>query len=216
MSEAPVRRTRQRLSPDARREAILTEAQRLLAHESAEHLTIELVAQRIGASPGLVHHYFGTKDGLVEAALSAAADEVVAILSVEPDSSLTPAQQLVDGLTRYLDYIQAHPASWSSLLRTSGPGGGAAAAVADRVDQQAIEFNLGILMPGQPTPASLRTAISGWVALIKDVCWRWLNDEELSRGQVENLLVLAYSGCLQAAAFADPAAQPALDAFEHR
>jgi len=216
VTETPARRTRQRLNPDARREAIVAEAQRLLAHQSSEDLTIDLVAKGIGASPGLIHHYFGTRDGLVEAALSAAADEVVAILSVDIDSSLTPSEQLIDALSRYLDYIQAHPASWSSLLRTRGAGNGAAAAVADRVDQQAIDFNLGILMPGQKAPVALKVAISGWIALIKDVCWRWLNDEELSRPQVESFLTLAYVGCLEAAAFADPAAQPALDAFEGR
>jgi AcrR family transcriptional regulator len=214
MSETPVRRTRQRLSPDARREAILAEAQSLLAHESSEHLTIDLIAKRIGASPGLVHHYFGTKEGLVEAALSAAADEVIAILSIDATSSLTPAEQLVDGLSRYLDYLEAHPASWSSLLRTAGSG--AAAAVAERVDQQAVEFSLGILVPGQRAPAALRAALGGWIALIKDVCWRWLNDEDLSRTQAEQLLAVTYAGCLQAAAFADPAAQSAFDAFESR
>lgn len=216
MSEAPVRQARQRLDPDARRKAIVTEAQRLLAHQSPEHLTIELIAKRIGASPGLVHHYFGTKDGLVEAALSAAADEVIAILAADVDPSLTPAEQLIDGLSRYLDYIEAHPASWSLLLRTSGSASRAAAAVADRVDHEAMAFNLRILLPGRLAPASLRAAIGGWVALIKEVCWQWLNDEELSRSQIENLLAMAYAGCLQAAAFADPAAQPALDTFEGR
>lgn len=216
MGETPVRKTRQRLSPDDRRKAIVAEAQRLLAHESSEDLTIDLIAKRVGASPGLVHHYFGTRDGLVEAALSAAADEVVAILTVDVDSSLTPAEQLIGGLTRYLDYIQEHPASWSSLLRTRGAGSGAAAAVADRVDQQAIEFNLAILMPMQEPPAALKIAIAGWIALVKEVCWRWLNDEELSRPQIDDLLTLSYAGCLQAATAADSAAQPALDAFEGR
>jgi AcrR family transcriptional regulator len=216
VGETHARKTRQRLNPDARREAIVAEAQRLLAHESSEHLTIDLIAKRIGASAGLVHHYFGTKDGLVEAALRAAADEVMAILRVDVNSSLTPAEQLIEGLSRYLDYVEAHPASWSSLLRTRGVGTGAAASVADRVDQQAIDFCLGILMPGQSAPVPLTVAMSGWVALIKDVCWRWLNDEELSRSQVESLVTLAFAGCLQAAAFADPAAQPALDAFERR
>jgi AcrR family transcriptional regulator len=202
---------RQRLDPDARREAIVSVAQELLAHESPDQLSMELIARRIGASPSLVHHYFGTKDGLVEAALIACAEELIHLLV--GDRERPPAEQLTGGLTRYLDYIGAHPVSWSSLLRATGP---TAAAIAERVDQRAVEFCLEALHAQAHPPATLRVALRGWIALIKDVCWRWLNDGDLNREQAEMLLQIAFIGCLQAAAAADSAAQPALDAFNGR
>ena len=202
---------RRRLHPDARRKAMIAEVIQVLAHEDPNALTVEGIARRIGASPALIHRYFGTKDGLVEAALDAATAELMASLVGDP--ALSPPDQLEAGLRHYLDFVAAHPVSWSSLIRATGP---AAIRIAERVDARAIDFSLNALMPGAEVPPALRIALRGWIALIKDVCWRWLNEGCLDRQQVEGLLTVAYLGCLQAAVAADPAAQPALDAFEGR
>lgn len=204
-------RAPRRLSPDVRRAAILAEAQAVLAHESPGPLTIDAVAQRSGVSAALVHHYFGTREGLVEAAVTAAAEEVIALLRAAPDAGVSPAVRLIDSLDRYLAYVEAHPASWSLLLRTGVP---AAAAVAERVDREALELSLRTLLPDAPAPDALVVALRGWLALVKDVCWRWLNDGTLDRDQVAVLVTTAYDGCLRAAAAVDPAAEPALAAFE--
>lgn len=190
---------------------MIAEALQVLAHEPPEGLTVEGIARRLGTSPGLVHRYFGTKDGLVEAALEAASEELLALLVGDPE--LPPAEQLTRGLAHYLDYVTANPVSWSSLIRATGPG---AARIAERVDAHAIAFSLTALTPDVEPPEALQVALRGWIALIKDVCWRWLNEGALDREKVEALLVTAFVGCLQAAAAADPAAQPALDAFEGR
>lgn len=190
---------------------MVAEAMQILAHEDPTTLTVEGIARRIGSSPALVHRYFGTKDGLVKAALEAATEELLGLLVRDP--ALRPEEQLAAGLGHYLDFVAEHPVSWSTLIRATGP---TAMHIAERVDARAVELSLEALMPGADAPAALHVALRGWVALIKDVCWRWLNEGDLNRRQVEDLLTISFLGCLQAAVAADPAARPALDAFEGR
>lgn len=68
------RRTGRRPSPPRTRARIVTEARRLFATWGYERTTIRAVASAAHVDPALVHHYFGTKDGLLEAALTPPAD----------------------------------------------------------------------------------------------------------------------------------------------
>jgi len=63
-----------RPGPSHTRERILTEARRLFAERGFESTTIRSVAAAAGVDPALVHHYYGTKDGLLEAALTLPVD----------------------------------------------------------------------------------------------------------------------------------------------
>lgn len=49
--------------------AILEAARQLFAARGFERTTVRAVAARASVDPALVHHYFGSKDGLLEAAL---------------------------------------------------------------------------------------------------------------------------------------------------
>jgi AcrR family transcriptional regulator len=51
------------------RASILAAARRLFATEGADGTTIRAVAQAAGVDPALVMHYFGSKDGLFQAAI---------------------------------------------------------------------------------------------------------------------------------------------------
>jgi AcrR family transcriptional regulator len=60
------------------RAAILVAARRLFATEGADGTTVRAVAQAAGVDPALVLHYFGSKDGLFEAAIEWPVDMNVA------------------------------------------------------------------------------------------------------------------------------------------
>lgn len=51
------------------REAILAAARTLFAEAGYERASIRAIARRAGVDPALVHHYFGTKDELLVAAI---------------------------------------------------------------------------------------------------------------------------------------------------
>lgn len=65
------RRPYRRESQESRREALITAALELMAEGGAQAATVRAIADRAGITPGLIRHYFQTKDDLTRAAYAA-------------------------------------------------------------------------------------------------------------------------------------------------
>ena len=204
-------RTRRRLPPTSRREEILAAALNLFAERPADQVSVEEVAAAAGASPALVHHYFGSRSELVSAVLRATADELIDTLRVE--AAAPAAEKLATGLTIYLDYLETHPQSWAALLRAGQSSDDPTSAIAASVDDHAMAIAIRAVQPRGRPPVALELALRGWLALVKDACLRWLQDDALRRPALQTLLAAAFVGCLEAAAATDERARPALERF---
>lgn len=64
----PDRRPYRRESEDSRREALIAATQALVAEGGPRAATVRAIAERAGVTPGLIRHYFGSKDELSRAA----------------------------------------------------------------------------------------------------------------------------------------------------
>ncbi|NTW39161.1 MAG: TetR/AcrR family transcriptional regulator [Cellulomonadaceae bacterium] len=64
-------------APDERRAEVLAAARALFAEQGVARTSISDVAARVGVTRGLVHHYVGTKDALVEEVLEGYIEEFV-------------------------------------------------------------------------------------------------------------------------------------------
>ena len=64
----PDRRPYRRESEDHRREALIHATQSLVAEGGPRAATVRAIAERAGVTPGLIRHYFGSKDDLSRAA----------------------------------------------------------------------------------------------------------------------------------------------------
>ncbi len=93
----PARRGR-RPEGDARR-ALLEAAQAILAARPAGRLTVREVAARAGCDVALVNYYFGSKDGLLAAALDDALAEVRRVMETTTRQEGTLEEQM-RGLVR--------------------------------------------------------------------------------------------------------------------
>jgi len=62
------RRPYQRESQASRRESLIAATQELVAEGGAGAATVRAIAERAGVTPGLIRHYFGSKDDLTRAA----------------------------------------------------------------------------------------------------------------------------------------------------
>lgn len=102
----------------ARTEALLVEAMcDLLAREPISGISVAKVSETAHVNAGLIHHYFGSKDGLVTAALAKMSDEVLAIaqerifaaLDQGPDVALRQGMEVVfdPAETRVRRYFRA-------------------------------------------------------------------------------------------------------------
>ena len=214
MTTGPGERPRRRLSAADRRAQILQAALTLFAYRDVSTVAVEEVAAEAGVSPALVHHYFGTRDDLVHAALEAAAEEIAAKL--EDLAPGTPAEVLAAGLETYLDFISEQPAAWSALLRAGATGGPAKSVrIARRADDAALRTALRALEEPDPVPA-LVISLRGWLGSLKEASQQWVSLGSVGRDVLYTVLAVSFHGALQAAAAADASAQPALDRFEGR
>jgi TetR/AcrR family transcriptional regulator, transcriptional repressor of bet genes len=64
----PARRLYRRDSEENRRSALIAATQALVAEGGPEAATVRAIAERAGVTPGLIRHYFQTKDELTRAA----------------------------------------------------------------------------------------------------------------------------------------------------
>jgi AcrR family transcriptional regulator len=78
LSEGDGRRPGRRAGKTRTRAAILTAARRLFASEGADGTSVRAVAREAGVDPALVLHYFGSKEGLFQAAVEWPVDMGVA------------------------------------------------------------------------------------------------------------------------------------------
>jgi AcrR family transcriptional regulator len=194
------------LSPHARREQLLDVTLELAAQGDMALVSAKEVAERAGVSEGLVFHYFGTRQELVAAAVSRAAESLLSALEAEPLAA-TPQVQVEAALDAYLAHVQAHPTSWRALLAARS---GELADVAAEVERRSHAWALRVLGVPEPGPA-LRIALAGWTGFEREACLVWLDHPEVPASVVKDQLLAALTAVLAAAARHDPEARRALE-----
>jgi AcrR family transcriptional regulator len=105
-------RTGRRPGASGTREAILDAARRAFAEQGYQRATIRGVAELAGVDPALVHHYFGTKQGLFVAAVRFPVNPVEHLTAVLADDPSQVGQRLVGTFLAIWD----HAADRSPLL----------------------------------------------------------------------------------------------------
>ena len=74
----PVRRLYRRESEENRRASLIAATQELVAEGGPEAATVRAIAARAGVTPGLIRHYFQSKDELTRAAYRSLMDGMTA------------------------------------------------------------------------------------------------------------------------------------------
>lgn len=119
------RRPYRRESEEARRDALILAAMDLVAEGGLQAATVRAIAERAGVTPGLIRHYFVTKEELTRAAFRRLMDRMTA------DSALTlqsagenPARRLAAFVTASVSAPVVDPkrlslwATFLTILRT--------------------------------------------------------------------------------------------------
>ncbi|MCC3329144.1 TetR/AcrR family transcriptional regulator [Nocardia abscessus] len=189
---------RTRLSPDERREQLITLGAKMLGERSIEDISVSEIAAQAGISRGLLFHYFPTKQDFQLAIVRHANAELLE--RVVPDRSLGIFEMLRDSIERYIEYVTENRTSYLALLR--GPTS-VSPDLAPLVDQTRDAI-IGIILAETPVPVSesdhprLMLAMRGWIAFVEESTLTWLRSEPVSREQlvdllVESLIAIAFS-----------------------
>jgi AcrR family transcriptional regulator len=110
----PERGLSKRLSPAERRAQIVDVTERLFATHAYSEIGVPDVARAAGITPGLVYHYFPTKEALFLAAYEVRAREL--LFFCEPEPSLPFEEQVHRGVRGYLDFVEAHGQAYLNLF----------------------------------------------------------------------------------------------------
>lgn len=107
------------------RNAIMEAAIALFAERGFHGATMREIAQRAGVSQGLLHHHFGSKEGLWDTVGARITDDFLSYMA----DAIAPAEPTADSVPRavrsYLSYWKEHPAAFRfNLWRLlEGPAG---------------------------------------------------------------------------------------------
>ena len=117
-SPGPAPRTGRRPGQPDTRGAILVAARRLFAAHGLKGASVRRIAAEAGVDPALVHHYFGTKDGLFRAALEIPIEPAVLLDEVFAEGVDQAPERLVRMFLRVWDDPHTG-AAMASFLRTA-------------------------------------------------------------------------------------------------
>jgi AcrR family transcriptional regulator len=186
-----------RLNVDERRRQLLARATELFATHGYDELSMAKLAREAGISKPLLYHYFPSKRDLFEAVLGQAAEEHLRRIST--DDELPPAAQLAAAVAAYLTWIEENRGAYEKLLRSAGIP--EVRELIDRVrDETASRILVGIVPEGPPPP-KVRAAVRAWLWYMDGVCLDWVREGDLSKDDVQGLLLGTLLGALTAAGF---------------
>lgn len=103
-------------SGGAAREAILAAARSAFAEVGYERASMRLVASRAGVDPALIHHYFGTKEGLLRASIRLPFEPSEIFAGIDPDHA---GELIVRRLLTIWDTNPQAREQFVGLLRTA-------------------------------------------------------------------------------------------------
>lgn len=159
------------------------------------------IAEAAGVSKALLYHYFPNKIELFKAAVQEHAGELQRI--TEPSGEGTPIEQLSASLDGYLAWIERNAETWTKLMQSAAALPEARDVVQDF--RAATLENILDRLTGKRSPSpALRTALQGWLGYIDAAILDWVDNRDLTRGQLHDLLIAAFGAALLAAQQVDP------------
>jgi AcrR family transcriptional regulator len=190
-----------RLQVDERRAQLIEAGAALFAEHAFEEISMRQIAQAAGISKPLLYHYFPSKIELFKAAVAEQASELQAL--IEPSGAGTPLEQLTRSLEAYLAWIEANSRAWRKLMQSAAALPEAADVIEGFRARTLERIVANVAGERGPRPA-LRAALRGWLGYVDAVLLDWVQERDLEREQVRDLIVAACGGALLAAQQVDP------------
>jgi TetR/AcrR family transcriptional regulator len=103
--------------PTAAPDAILDAAERLFAERGFERTTAQAIGRAVGASPGLIYYYFGSKAGLYRAVLERIIRGIVERGLAEADASADPVDVIRGFVRIQAEGLAARPHTGRLIMR---------------------------------------------------------------------------------------------------
>jgi len=184
-----------RLGVDERRRQLLALGTELFAQHSYDELSMRRIARAAGITHPLLYRYFPTKQSYFRATLEQAAEVLRA--RTTPDPSLAPAEQLRRSLEAFLELVDENALAYGKLMEsvTSAPE---VREMVDEIRSTTAERILNGLFPDGAPPKG-RAVVKGWLWFMDGVLLDWIEQRDLEREDVRDLLLGTLFSALAAA-----------------
>jgi AcrR family transcriptional regulator len=156
-------------------------------------VTLEGIAQEAQVSPGLVHHYFGTKRVLFVAVVARAISrfqEAVRQPRGGGGGELSACERLRAALNRYLDFVLERANGYAFVIGARGAPDDEVRRLIDAAREavlQAVFEIVGISEPGYQEDL----AMWGWLGFVERATTRWVDRDRCDRVRFVELLLSA-------------------------
>jgi AcrR family transcriptional regulator len=175
-SDGPAQGTALARSQAARRRRVLDAALRLAERGGFDAVQMRDVATEANVALGTVYRYFTSKERLLLEAMVEEIEALAARLEARPPVGTTPADRIVEVLSRGTASLQRHPEVTAAMVRAFGAAD--EADVVRRVSDIMTGIITGVMHDGPPTPRDLAVArtlqqvwlssLIGWVGGVDD------------------------------------------------
>ncbi|HVQ49061.1 MAG TPA: helix-turn-helix domain-containing protein [Mycobacterium sp.] len=187
----------------ARRQLIIDAARKLFASRPYDQVTTSEIAKSAGVAYGLIAHHFENKRGLYLAVMNEIAIEIAAVQLTPPPDDALLVDQLRHALRNHIAYIDSYSDSFVALLRGALGADVEHQAAIERLrwlGAQRILLALGIV---EPVPATLRTAMHGWVGYLDEMMIDRITHRDVDGEALVELAVAALIATLRTAVVID-------------
>jgi AcrR family transcriptional regulator len=185
-----------RMQVDERRRQLLERGAELFARHSFSELSMAGIAREAGISKALLYHYFPSKRDFFVATLQQAAEELGR--RTEPDPDLSPAQALAGSLDAFLGWVEENELAYRKLMESAGSIPEVSALIGEVRERTSARILEGLGV-SDPTPPALRAVARAWLWFMDGAIIDWLDNRDLERTELRDLLLGTLAGALTAA-----------------
>ena len=189
---------RRRRMPRAEREQqMLDVAEEIFAERGYLNTSVDDIAENVGVSKPMIYEYFGSKEGLLVAAIRRARAELFEASSRAVVGATDPEEAMRRALTAFFAFTDEHRRAWRLLGNETALAGTTAMIEIEAIRQEQSELNIALIsafLPGLPTP-QLEVIAETLVGSCERLALWYVKQEEISAEQTaEYLLGILWSG----------------------
>ncbi len=186
------RRRAERLAVEQRRQQLLVLGVKIVATRRYEEPWLEEVARSADISKGLIYHYFDTKRGFYVEILRHIAQELsktwAEIVTPLINAGASADDVTVAGIEAYLDFAEAYPAAFRTLLEAGAGIDPEVKEVEAYLREEIIRF-IASYYGLQALPPLAQAGVKGWSAFMEQVTLEWLEGDAMERNKVVEMLL---------------------------
>ncbi|MDB4975984.1 MAG: Transcriptional regulator, TetR family protein [Myxococcaceae bacterium] len=160
-------------------------AEQLFSTHSYTEIGVPEVAADIGITPGLVYHYFPSKEALLVAAVEQRAEELLSFCL--PDAGLPFLEQVERGVKGYFDYVEAHSRAYCNLMRGPTVSEPAVMSICERTRMRIVEHFLRALGLEPVHVPATQLAVRAFFGFSEHAILNWLDNPTVKRPALERM-----------------------------